>query len=87
MRLNLCGEVELWINEAEAAGESWVKNDAEILRRLSDRYETSESVEMMIQRFETMRQLDGESLESYMVRVRRAGSYAFPKRKRELSEV
>ena len=49
------------------------------LRRLSDRYETSESVEMMIQRFETMRQLDGESLESYMVRVRRAGSYAFPK--------
>ena len=45
-RLQLSGEPEVWLNQAEAAGESWVKKVQDIITRMEEkRFETGDGRE------------------------------------------
>ena len=48
--LRLSGEIEMWLNQAEATGEAWVSDIKEIIVRLERRFETADGKEQAIRR-------------------------------------
>ena len=78
IRLQLDGEVEQWLTISENAGERWMQRSDELMAKLTARYETSEGLEVKIRSFEEAAQLEGESLENFLTRLRKNASYAFP---------
>ena len=51
-RLQLSGEIEMWLKQAEAAGEASTSDMKETIVRLERRFETADGKEQAIQRFE-----------------------------------
>ena len=78
-RLQLSGEIEMWLNQTEAAREAWVSDIKEIIVRLERRFETADGKEQAIRRFEEAQQQPDEALSSYLFRLRQMADYAFAK--------
>ena len=51
-RLQLSGEIEMWLKQAEAAGEASISDMKETIVRLERRFETADGKEQAIRRFE-----------------------------------
>ena len=69
-RLQLSGEIKMWLNQAEAAGEAWVSDIEEIIVGLERRFETADGKEQVIRRLEEAQQQPDEALSSYLFRLR-----------------
>ena len=77
MRLQFDGEVEQWLTIAENSDESWMNRSDTLMEKMISRYETAEGLEIKIKTFEESTQADGESIENYFTRLRKAATYAF----------
>ena len=73
--LQISGEPECWLNQAEESGEDWVQSGDAIVERSDRRFDRSaDGIEMAIQHFEEARQEVGEELVSFLSRLRRLAS-------------
>lgn len=77
LRLQISGEPECWLNQAEQSGEAWVQSGDAIVERFDRRFVTADGIEMAIRHFEEARQEVAEELGSFMSRLRRLAGYAF----------
>ena len=77
LRLQISGEPECWLNQAEESGEDWVQSGDAIVERFDRRFVTADGIEMAIRHFEDARQEVGEELGSFLSRLRRLAGYAF----------
>ena len=61
LRLHLTGAPAEYIRQEAAQHSKWVQDDAKILKRLEERYVTTEAIEVRIIRFEEAKRGEGES--------------------------
>ena len=77
LRLCLTGAPAEYIREEEAQDSKWVQDDEEILKRLEQRYVTTEAIEVRIIRFEEAKQGEEETLVDFLTRLQRLSGDAF----------
>ena len=77
LRLQITGEPESWLNQAEQSGEAWVEDGDAIVERFDRRFVTGDGIELAIRQFEEARQEDGEDIGPFMSRLRRLAGHAF----------
>ena len=77
MRLQISGEPDCWLNQAEQSGEAWVASGDAIFERFDKRFVTADGIEMAIRHFEDAHQEVSEDLGAFMSRLRRLAGYAF----------
>ena len=77
LRLQISGEPECWLNQAEQSGEAWVASGDAIIERFDKCFVTADGIEMAIRHFEGAHQEVSEDLGAFMSRLRRLAGYAF----------
>ena len=77
LRLQISGEPECWLNQAEQSGETWVASWDAIIEHFDKRFVTADGIEMAIRHFEDAHQEVSEDLGAFMSRLRRLAGYAF----------
>lgn len=79
LRLVLTDEVVLFVDNESSMNSVWVADDEAIIERLKQRYLKAECIEINILSFEDARQLDDETLATFMTRLQTLARNAFPK--------
>ena len=77
LRLCLTWAPAEYIREEEAQDSKWVQDDEEILKRLEQRYVTTEAIEVRIIRFEEAKQGEEETLVDFLTLLQRLSGDAF----------